>query len=64
MRLVRINPPLLDGQTVQCADCSRNTALAMADLEAPAGTFYCMACLLDLLREVINTLNPNGGTHA
>lgn len=42
MNLQPINPPLQDGQKVQCAKCHRMTAQAVANLHEKPGTFYCV----------------------
>jgi hypothetical protein len=46
MNLQPINPPLRDGQYIQCCKCRKMSHDVMADMDGePFRAFYCAACL-------------------
>ena len=55
MNLRPIFPSPTNGLRVQCVTCSQMhcAATVMADLDAPAGTFYCPACVPPVATEEV-----------
>jgi len=46
MNLQPVNPPMREGQTIQCCVCLNMRSVVLADLDAKAGTFVCPHCTL------------------